>query len=115
MNINGGINVDLIGSLNNQKSSGTGIKSLTNKVIISVIDERIRQDKKWGTQRHSWGEWLGILGEEFGEVCQAINRIHFPIDAKETDADDLYTELMHVAAVAVAIAEHLEEERDKNI
>lgn len=83
---------------------------LKEHVIYDVIIERERQDSKWGLQRHDWGKWLGILGEEYGEVCQAINRIHFPTDAKTTDADDLYEELIQVAAVAVAIAEHVREQ-----
>jgi len=87
----------------------TNTDILQTIVLYDIIHERERQNRKWGIQRHSLGEWLGILGEEFGEVCQAINRIHFPRDAKETDADNLYEELIHVAAVAVAIAEQLRE------
>jgi NTP pyrophosphatase (non-canonical NTP hydrolase) len=85
------------------------IEHIKLKVLTDVNAERNRQDNLWGLQRHDFGEWLGILGEEFGEVCQAINRIHFPNDAKPTDADNLYKELIHVAAVAVAIAEHVKE------
>lgn len=88
------------------------LERLKLKVLKDVNAERIRQDNKWGFQRHPYGKWLGILTEEFGEVGQAINRIHFPDDAKESDADDLYTELIHVAAVSVAIAEQLIEERE---
>lgn len=78
-----------------------------------VLEERARQNEKWGLQRHDLGKWLGILGEEFGEVCQAINRIHFPSGAKETDADDLYEELTHLAAVASAIAEQVLESKEE--
>jgi NTP pyrophosphatase (non-canonical NTP hydrolase) len=88
--------------------------SLQAQVIIDTFDERRRQDSLWGVQRHSYGKWLGILAEEFGEVAQAINRIHFPKDAKESDADDIYTELIHVAAVSMAIAEQVLEEREKH-
>jgi NTP pyrophosphatase (non-canonical NTP hydrolase) len=80
-------------------------------VMDCIVNERHRQTELYGIQRHDLGKWLGILGEEYGEVCQAINRIHFPNDAKETDADNLYTELIHVAAVAVAIAEQVKEKR----
>jgi len=89
------------------------IDQLKLSVLLDVEAERTRQDKLWGHQRHVLGRWLGILGEEFGEVCQAINGIHFPKDAKQTDADNLYTELIHVAAVAVAIAEQVLEEKIK--
>lgn len=87
---------------------------LKNNALIAVEKERFRQNAIWGRQRHPYGKWLGILAEEFGEVGQAINRIHFPDDAKETDSDNLYEELIHLAAVAVAIAEQVEEEREIN-
>jgi NTP pyrophosphatase (non-canonical NTP hydrolase) len=89
-------------------------EKLTYDTLFEVGLERERQDQKWGLQRHSWGKWLGILGEEFGEVCQAINRINFPGDAKETDSDNLYEELIQVAAVAVAIAEQVREEKEND-
>ena len=79
-------------------------------VLSDINAERERQNEKWGIQRHSYNKWLGILGEEYGEVCQAINRINFPDDAKETDADNLYEELIQLAAVAAEIAEQIREE-----
>lgn len=85
-------------------------QKLKMKVLIDVECERTRQNAIWGKQRHEWGKWLGILGEEFGEVSQAINRIHFPNDAKVTDSNNLYEELIHLAAVSVAIAEQVKEE-----
>jgi hypothetical protein len=85
---------------------------LTNEVLFIVGLERLRQNKLWGLQRHDYGKWLGILGEEFGEVSQAINRIHFPKDAKDTDSSNLFEELIHLAAVAVAIAEQVKEKSD---
>jgi NTP pyrophosphatase (non-canonical NTP hydrolase) len=89
------------------------IEMLMNQVNIAVFEERLRQNDIWGLQRHNWGKWLGILGEEFGEVCQAINRIHFPNDAKPTDSANLYEELIHVAAVASAMAEQVLEESEQ--
>lgn len=83
-------------------------------VNMDVFYERLRQNDLWGLQRHDWGKWLGILTEEFGEVGQAINKIHFPKDAKPTDSDDLYTELIQVAAVASAMAEQLLEARERD-
>ncbi|MBT2722288.1 MazG-like family protein [Bacillus sp. ISL-46] len=89
------------------------IEELMTTVNMNVFEERLRQNDIWGHQRHDWGKWLGILGEEFGEVCQAINKIHFPKGTKPTDADNLYEELIHVAAVASAIAEQVLEERER--
>lgn len=88
----------------------TNIDKLKIKVLLDVNKERDRQDELWGLQRHEYSKWLAILAEEFGEVAQAINGINFPKDAKQTDADNLYEELIQVAAVAVAIAEQVLEE-----
>jgi hypothetical protein len=41
------------------------------QVMQAVQDERIRQEAKWGAQHHTIPEWMMILGEEYGEACQA--------------------------------------------
>ncbi|WP_079479701.1 MazG-like family protein [Halobacillus salinus] len=93
-------------------------KSLRNSLQIheavmeDIKKERFRQDDKWGVQRHSYPFWLTILTEEVGEVAQAMQQGSAAY--KETDADDLYTELIHVSAVAAAIAEQVQEEREVN-
>jgi len=61
--------------------------------------ERERQDTKWGVQNHSPLYWLAILGEEFGEAAKA---------AIEGRIAYMRTELIHVAAVAVAAIESLD-------
>lgn len=73
-----------------------------------IYKERERQNRLYGLQRHSHGDWLKILIEEVGEVAQAMQKGSKA--SKETDANDLYKELIHVAAVASAIAEHVKEE-----
>jgi NTP pyrophosphatase (non-canonical NTP hydrolase) len=77
-------------------------------VLSDVDSERIRQDGKWGKQRHELGTWLQILIEEVGEVAQAMQKTKGW--GKDSDANDLYKELIHVAAVAVAVAEQVREE-----
>ena len=77
------------------------------KVNIDILAERVEQNKKWGVQQHSMAEWLVILIEEIGEVAQAMQKKSF--SSKETDADNLYEELIQVAAVASAIAEQVNE------
>lgn len=37
-----------------------------------IQEERTRQDYKWGKQHHSNEMWSAILGEEYGEACQAV-------------------------------------------
>ncbi|MGG3383065.1 MazG-like family protein [Heyndrickxia faecalis] len=82
--------------------------TLMNFAVRDVRVERHRQTNKWGRQRHEYGDWLKILVEEVGEVAQAMQRQKGW--GKETDAGDLYEELIHTAAVAVAIAEQVLEE-----
>jgi hypothetical protein len=88
--------------------------------IADVIRERARQDAKWGDQAGlSSGTWLGILGEEFGEVGKAmiegglsdlpplvrqVTPLTYPLHEK---LDQIREELIQVAAVAVAWAEAL--------
>jgi NTP pyrophosphatase (non-canonical NTP hydrolase) len=84
------------------------------KTMIDVNDdiykERERQNKLYGQQQHNNGHWLMILIEEVGEVAQAMQQGGQA--SKETDADDLYKELIHVAAVASAMAEQVKREND---
>lgn len=93
------------------------IDSTTTKSIAlvhaDVLKERFRQNEKWGLQRHENGKWLAILVEEVGESAQAM--MQDSMAAKETDSDDLYTELIQVAAVAQAWAEQVREERELQV
>lgn len=68
-----------------------------------IADERVRQDAKWGgipgidrTDDHTYA---AVLGEEFGEACKAWI---------ERDVPGLRTELIQVAAVALAWVEELD-------
>ncbi|WP_237146534.1 MazG-like family protein [Planococcus halocryophilus] len=89
-------------------------QKLVATVQYDVLVERGRQNNKWGWQRHAHGDWLMILTEEVGEVAEAMQQAKGW--GKDTDADNLYEELIHVAAVASAIAEQvLEEKRKRNI
>lgn len=79
---------------------------VTQRSIDLVLGERDSQDERWGVQRHSWPEWTTILAEEFGEAAQAANNEHFHPTG---DLSRLKEELVQVAAVAVAMIEHIEE------
>lgn len=73
------------------------LRTNVQEVIVDLImAERQRQDQKFGRQDNDDFKWCTILGEEYGEVCQA---------ALKGDRNELMTELIQVAAVAVA---HLE-------
>jgi len=79
--------------------------------IDAVLTERARQDAKWGQQNHDLPYWTSILGEEFGELCQAINETVFDNGAEERAKggyENMRREAVQVAAVAVAIVEMLD-------
>lgn len=83
----------------------------TLKVIWHVEAERERQDMKWGQQNHEPQYWMGILGEEFGELCQAVNETVFnngPEERTKGGYNNMRTEAVQVAAVAVAFVEMLD-------
>lgn len=87
------------------------VTELMHHVHIDVVQERVRQNNKWGLQRHPHGDWLAILMEEVGEVAQAMQKVKGW--GKSTDADNLYEELIHTSAVASAMAEQVWEEIQK--
>lgn len=66
--------------------------------LKAVLAERIRQENKWGDQSDNCPLlWNAILGEEVGEVANAI---------LEQDQENYPVELIQVAAVAVSAYEH---------
>lgn len=80
-------------------------------VINSIHQERTRQE-----QLHPFPLDLDhlyiALSEEFGEVAQALQSYLGMPGTKHTDANDLYRELVQVAAVATRMAEQVI--RDEN-
>ena len=76
-------------------------------IIESIREERQKQDKKWGTpQRNRNIEWLAILGEEQGELCEAVLAWHFGA-GPSSHSGRMHDELIQVIAVGVAWLEHL--------
>lgn len=69
--------------------------------LHSVLEERDRQDVKWGTQDHTPLEWLAILTEEVGELGAEVLASHFHRQFNK----NLRAEAVQVAAVAIAIVE----------
>lgn len=70
------------------------------KVYHEVQDRRTFQNKKWGfPQFHTLSEWLVVLQEESGEAAAAL---------LEMDLGGLRDELLDVAAVAIAMIEHMD-------
>jgi hypothetical protein len=93
------------------------VTGYTATVLNDVMDERDRQDAKWGQQDHEPARYLMILGEEYGEACEAGCRLTFGGDgdtvSRAVAVADLRMELVQVAAVAVAMIESIDRGRNK--
>ena len=81
-------------------------------VYHAVLTERQRQDAKWGEQNHPNEWWLAILGEEFGELSQAVLETHFKNGSDKGGIENIRREAIQVAAVAIAMIECID--RNKN-
>ena len=76
-----------------------------SKSLSLVLQERRRQDYKWGVQNHVDNDWLPILVEEVGEVSKCICEKNFtenPAHVIDRADEHLHEEITHVAAVALA-------------
>lgn len=40
-------------------------------IVNLILEERRRQDAKWGPKHHRMADWLVLIGEEYGEACKA--------------------------------------------
>lgn len=86
------------------------------EATFRILEERRRQDEKWGEQNHDFFVWLAILQEEIGEASEAALEVKFRgsqapfgrINARLA----FLNELIQVAAVAQAMVE-CELRRDK--
>lgn len=81
---------------------------LTRRALDMVRAERERQYTLWGSQNgRSLFEWMSILGEEYGELCEAVNETLLE-SASHPDRgglENVVKEATQVAAVAVQIIE----------
>lgn len=80
-------------------------------VVKRVIEERKKQEQKWGQQNHNPFMWNAILVEEVGEVSQAILEAYDWVNKKfsaGSKLDDLKEELIQVIAVGVAMYQSIE-------
>jgi hypothetical protein len=81
---------------------------LINEGASLLRHERIRQMGLWGDQSHNHPyEWMSILGEEFGELCEAVNETcaHNPRHPERGGIEAIRREATQVMAVACAIVE----------
>jgi NTP pyrophosphatase (non-canonical NTP hydrolase) len=71
------------------------------RAMIDVLEERRRQDAKFGNQdKNTFPVWMTILTEEVGEAAKEILERRLP---------ELREELVQVAAVALKMIERLDE------
>lgn len=77
------------------------------RVLAEVTNERLQQEKTWGQQDHDNFMWLTILGEEYGEACEAALEL-IQHKTKALSTAHLRAELLQVAAVAVAHIETID-------
>ena len=77
---------------------------MSTHVYNEIMDERKRQDDKWGEQNHDDYVFAAILGEEVGEVQQAMLKR----DYEQGPATNIRKELIQLAAVAVGWLEAID-------
>ena len=71
--------------------------------LTEISHELNRVLSRWGKQSLTLFDWVSVLGEEYGELCRAVNVYEFETGATGS-LDNLYKEAVQVAAVAVHIA-----------
>lgn len=71
------------------------------KLVEMLEDENKHQLNKWGVQNRTPAEWLMFLGEEYGELCEAIAEFEY----RTGTAADIVKEAIHTATLALKIAE----------
>ena len=76
--------------------------------LDEVTWERWRQDEKWGEQNHDLLVWHAILSEEVGEFAEALLTARLQTGTGDGGIGQVRAEIIQVAAVAVAIIEHID-------
>ena len=71
------------------------------KLFDMVLNEHSRQLTKWGVQKVTPAEWIMYLGEEYGELCEAVGEYEY----RNAKKDDVVKEAIQTATLALKIAE----------
>lgn len=96
-----------------------GTNDIQRNILSDIVEERMRQDDKWGEDRDLIPmHWLAILTEEVGELAQEIVKQvavvpqitdkAYLFDVTQERMDRMRNEAIQVAAVAVAFIEYLD-------
>ncbi len=91
-----------------------------HSVLEEVLQERIKQDMKWGFPQPAMADLahaMTILGEEYGEACKATVE-YLAVKGRQSKGSaarsarwaEIRAELIQTAAVAVSIIEHMDGE-----
>lgn len=80
------------------------INVIQMNAVREILEERARQDQKWGEQNHDPFLWNTVLTEEVGEFSQAALHLRFG----GHKGGNVRSEIIQVAAVALAIVECLD-------
>ncbi len=78
------------------------LKDLMNK----VKHENARQISKHGIQDREINDWMVDIGEEFGELCQAINELHYRVGTKH----EVIQEATQLATLVLKLIEMVEQQ-----
>lgn len=92
------------------------------QILADLLNERVRQDVFVATGKFPWncsnanvpaGDKLMVVGEEFGEVSKAAYELTHETDSgcSKRHIDNLRTELIQLAACAVAWVEAIDSTR----
>ncbi len=82
------------------------------QAVRLVIAERRRQDDLFGKQDHDLAWWMTIMGEEFGETCQAVCEYRWAeanpeLASRMARVQHAVAEASQVSAVAVAMIQSI--------
>jgi NTP pyrophosphatase (non-canonical NTP hydrolase) len=88
-----------------------------NDALKDILEERERQDELWGEQNHHPVVWLSILMEEVGELAQEINEYKLFDNPNKSNFtfNTLRDEAIQVAAVAIAMVECLDRNKEEEL
>ena len=88
--------------------AGREVEQDDDRVYRDIKAERRYQEVKWGEQNHDPMVWGAILGEEVGELAQAMLAEMFGGEDHSSHSGPMRQEAIQVAAVAVAFIEYLD-------
>lgn len=71
------------------------------KMKSLIKAENLHQLRKWGIQERTLPEWILFLGEEVGELCEAVAEFEY----REGTSMEIIQEAIQVATLALKIAE----------